>query len=90
MTPDLFTDQTAGSHLQIAPTLAELILPAGSPYESLLPPLTQSDKAFNHRLYIENGHIDEERTLQDVKLKDTIEAGRTVAIWRITKGNALP
>lgn len=90
VTPDLFTEQTAGSHLQITPTLAELILPAGSPYESLLPPLMQSDKAFNHKLYIEDGHIGDEQALQDPNLKDTIEAARTVAIWRITKGNALP
>ena len=30
VTPDLFTDQTAGSHLQIVPTLAELIFIAGN------------------------------------------------------------
>ena len=90
ITPDYFTDQTAGSHLQIAPTLAELILPPGSAYESLLPPLTQSDKAFNYKLYIEDGQIGEERDLKDVDLKRTIEAARTAAIWRITQGNALP
>ena len=50
----------------------------------------QSDKAFNHKLYIEDGHIGDEQALQDPNLKDTIEAARTVAIWRITQGNALP
>lgn len=90
VSPDLFSDQIAGSHLQIAPTLAALILPAGSSYESLLPPLTQSRSAFNHKLYIENGHIGDEQALPDSGLKQTMEAARTVAVWRITKGNALP
>lgn len=36
---DLFAKDAAGSHLQIAPTLAELILPQGETYESLLPSL---------------------------------------------------
>ncbi|MDY5383406.1 MAG: LTA synthase family protein, partial [Megasphaera elsdenii] len=74
----------------IAPTLAALILPVGSSYESLLPPLTQSRSAFNHKLYIENGHIGDEQALPDSGLKQTMEAARTVAVWRITKGNALP
>ncbi|MGF0042493.1 LTA synthase family protein [Megasphaera elsdenii] len=90
VSPDLFSAQIAGSHLQIAPTLAALILPAGSSYESLLPPLTQSRSAFNHKLYIENGHIGDEQALPDSGLKQTMEAARTVAVWRITKGNALP
>lgn len=78
---DLFSEQQAGSHLQIAPTLAELILPAGSSYSSLLPPLTQSDRAFNHRLYIEDGGIGEEKDLQDQDFHRYIEAARTVASW---------
>ena len=61
-----------------------------SAYESLVPSLTQSDKAFNYKLYIEDGQIGEERDLKDVGLKRTIEAARTAAIWRITNGNALP
>lgn len=78
---DFFSEQRAGSHLQIAPTLAELILPAGSSYSSLLPPLMQSDRAFNHRLYIEYGKIGEEKALQDIDFRHTIEAARTVASW---------
>lgn len=85
----LFTDDMAGSHLQIAPTLAELILPEGTPYESLLPPITNSKRAFNHRLYIENGQIGEQRNLHDDAFAKYIEAARTVAIWRVTKGNDL-
>ena len=80
---DLFDEHTAGSHLQIAPTLSELILPAGSTYTSLLPPLTQSAQAFNHRLYIDDTGIGEERSLQDPTLSQKISAARTIASWAI-------
>ena len=79
----LFGEQTAGSHLQIAPTLAELIAPAGSSYISLLPPLMYSDRAFNHRLYIENGRIDEQKSMKDEEFRKYIEAARTVASWLV-------
>lgn len=85
----LFTDKMAGSHLQIAPTIAELILPEGTAYESLLPSITSSQRAFNHRLYIENNQIREQRNLKDASFMDYIEAARTVAIWRVTKGNKI-
>lgn len=80
---DLFDEHTAGSHLQIAPTLSELILPAGSTYTSLLPPLTQSAQAFNHRLYIDDTGIGKERSLQDPTLSQKISAARTIASWAI-------
>ena len=41
----------------------------------------QSDRAFNHRLYIEYGKIGEEKALQDIDFRHTIEAARTVASW---------
>lgn len=67
-----------------------MIGPAGSTYESLLPPLMGSDTAFNHRLIIENGRMQEQKAMTDEAFKQYIEAARTVAIWRITKGNAIP
>ena len=73
----------AGSHLQIAPTLAELIAPQGTTYTSLLPPLMQSKRAFNHRLFIENGEIGEEKALSNAEFKKEIEAARTVARWMV-------
>lgn len=73
----------AGSHLQIAPTLAELIAPQGTTYTSLLPPLMQSKWAFNHRLFIENGEIGEEKALSNAEFKKEIEAARTVARWMV-------
>ena len=69
--------------------LAELILPQGETYESLLPSLFDSRRAFNHRLYIENGQIGEEKDLKDKEFKAEIEAARTIAIWRIKNGNAI-
>ena len=78
---DLLDEQMAGSHLQIAPTLAELILPTGSAYASLLPPLMESNRAFNHRLYIEDGDIGEQKNLADDAFRQEIEAARTVASW---------
>lgn len=78
---DLFNGQTAGSHLQIAPTLVELIAPTGSTYTSLLPSLMQSDRAFNHRLYIEDGEIGKQDDMQDEDFAQYIKAARTLASW---------
>ena len=78
---DLLSEEAAGSHLQIAPTLAELIQPEGSSYASLLPPLMRSERAFNHRLYIANGEIGEQKDLTDGDFREAIEAARKVASW---------
>ena len=78
---DLLSEEAAGSHLQIAPTLAELIQPEGSSYASLLPPLMRSERAFNHRLYIANGEIGEQKDLTDGDFREVIEAARKVASW---------
>ena len=53
------------------------------------PPFFDSRRAFNHRLYIENGQIGEEKDLKDKEFKAEIEAARTIAIWRIKNGNAI-
>lgn len=87
LTKEVLPPDAAGSHLQIAPTLAELILPTGSLYESILPPLMKSNRAFNHRLVIEDSIMQEQKDLADEEFNAYIEAARTVAIWRITKGN---
>lgn len=79
-----------GSHMQLIPTLASLLMPAGSTYYSLLPPLQQSDRAFNHRLVIDQGTMAEEKKMNDEGFEKFIEAARLVSIWRITKGNDMP
>lgn len=41
----------------------------------------KSDRAFNHRLYIEDGEIGEQKNLTDDAFRQDIEAARTVASW---------
>lgn len=83
--PKDFLQSSTGSHLQIAPTLAELIAPPGGTYTSLLPPLTASDRAFNHRLVIENGEIGEQKDMKDKAFAQYIEDARTVATWMVAQ-----
>ena len=85
LSKDFLKSTAAGSHLQIAPTLAELIAPPGSTYTSLLPPLTASDRAFNHRLMIENGEISEQKEMKDKDFAQYIEDARTVATWMVAQ-----
>lgn len=49
-----------------------------------------SDRAFNHRLIIEDGRMQEQKDMTDEDFKQYIEAARTIAVWRITKGNEIP
>ena len=83
--PKDFLQSFTGSHLQIAPTLAELIAPPGGTYTSLLSPLTASDWAFNHRLVIENGEIGEQKDMKDKGFAQYIEDARTVATWLVAR-----
>ena len=85
----LLPDTMTGSHLQLMPTLAELLLPEGGEYESLLPPLQKSDWAFNHRLVIEKQQLEEEKNLHNQEYLRIIKAARQVSVWRIIKGNKL-
>lgn len=89
VTRDMISPNSAGSHLQIMPTLAEILLPAGESYVSLLPPVFASDKAFNHRLYIEDGNFYEQKDMVNKEFKKYIEAARVVAIWRTMKGRSI-
>ena len=86
----LIPKSAAGSHIQIMPTLAEMILPAGENYISLLPPVFASNTAFNHRLLVEDGQFYEQKNMKNQAFKQYIEAARTVAIWRIMKGKGIP
>lgn len=89
VTKALLPESMTGSHLQLMPTLAELLLPAGGEYKSLLPPLQKSDWAFNHRLVIENGQMKEEKSLHNEAYLRIIKAARQVSVWRVIKGNRL-
>jgi hypothetical protein len=43
--------------------------------------LMRSERAFNHRLYIANGEIGEQKDLTDGDFREAIEAARKVASW---------
>lgn len=43
----------------------------------------QSKRAFNHRPFIENGEIGEEKALSNAEFNKEIEAARTVARWMV-------
>ena len=42
LTPDMLAGNTIGGHMNILPTIMELVAPAGFEYYSLMPPLTES------------------------------------------------
>lgn len=88
--PMLLPNTMTGSHMQLLPTLCELLLPAGSTYASLFPPLQKSDWAFNHNLVIENNQLLAEKDLHDEQHLHIINAARQVSVWRILNGNVLP
>lgn len=83
-----FGDQSVGCHMQIAGTLAELLAPAGFKYSAMLPSMFESDFAFNHRLFAQNGEIKEQKNI-DAQLLKEINAMRKVAAWRVQKGNEI-
>ncbi len=85
---DLLPPTAAGSHLQIAPTLCELLLPAGSDYYSLLPPLMHSEWAFNHRLVMVGGKMEPEQDLHNEQFLHIINAAREISVWRVLQGDS--
>jgi phosphoglycerol transferase MdoB-like AlkP superfamily enzyme len=89
VTKAMLPQTVAGSHLQIMPALAALILPAGASYEALLPPLQESNRAFNYRLVIEDGRMMTEKEGTDPSYEELIKAARLVALYRIQHGNTM-
>lgn len=62
-----------------------MIVLQGSSYVSFLLLLTASDRAFNHRLIIENGEISEQKDMKDKDFAQYIEDARTVATWMVAQ-----
>lgn len=85
---DWFKENAVGCHMQIAGTLAELFAPAGFTYSAMLPSMFESNFAFNHRLFAQNGEIKEQKNI-DAQLLKEINAMRKVAAWRVQKGNEI-
>ncbi len=92
VTKEFLSSSSVGSHVQMIPTLAEMLLPKGSCYYSLLPPLQNSRQAFNYKLVIEPGEkakMLEEKQVKDVGLKSQMNAARKISIRRMIDGREL-
>lgn len=85
---DWFKENAVGCHMQIAGTLAELLAQAGFTYSAMLPSMFESDFAFNHRLFAQNGEIKEQKNIDSQVMKE-INSMRKVAAWRVQKGNEI-
>ncbi|GHV07435.1 phosphatidylglycerol--membrane-oligosaccharide glycerophosphotransferase [Campylobacterota bacterium] len=77
-----------GTHIQIIPTLAELIGKKDHKYSAILPSLFDSERnqAFNYALWIDNLEIGELGAENSVMDKNA-NAAKTITIWRVKKGN---
>ena len=76
---------TAGCHIQIAGTIAEMIAPGGFVYTAFLPSMFTEQTVFNHRLY-----ADKEKMDLLTKNKETgsmADYARSIVAWRILKGD---
>lgn len=83
-----FKENAVGCHMQLAGTLAELLAPAGFTYSAMLPSIFESEFAFNHRLFAQNGEIREQKNI-DAQMMKEINAMRKVAAWRVLQGNEI-
>jgi phosphoglycerol transferase MdoB-like AlkP superfamily enzyme len=95
---DWFAKDSTGSHMQIVPTLVEILAPQGYKYSSILPSLFDNQPiSFNHRLWgyglnmgklnsLEESGFTEQRQREIAKYAD---AAKKVSIWRIRNGNAI-
>jgi len=95
---DWFAENATGSHMQIVPTLIEILAPPGYSYSSLLPSLFDGQAiSFNHRLWgygLNMGKLSllKESALTAAQQKEVAAyaaAAKKVSIWRIKNGNAI-
>ncbi|WP_295238210.1 LTA synthase family protein [Veillonella sp.] len=78
------------SSLQIIPTLAELVGRPGDTYESLVPSIfDQGSFVFNHELWLDQTGYHEQKEGLPAMYKQKIDELRTIAIWRVKRGNVL-
>ncbi|GMA97483.1 alkaline phosphatase family protein [Pelosinus sp. IPA-1] len=101
ITKDIFPKQVSGSHINVAPTLLELLSPQGSVYHSLGNSLTRgNDIGFNYGLWVTHdsiGRIGNESAESvtgtqpeeppDLALiQKDIDARRAMSWWRVKNG----
>lgn len=81
----------AGSHLQIMPTLMELVAPKGTKYCSFVPSMFNEDcDVYNYTYFISKGatkHTLLKHQQAPKELQEKIAAAVDVAAWRIVKGD---
>lgn len=85
------TPQMVGSHIQIIPTIVELVAPKDFIYSSIRPNLfTKDDIAFNQKLWARQGKMGLLPELAKTdKIHDMVHAGAVVSAWRLKKGNEI-
>ncbi|MDD4320348.1 MAG: sulfatase-like hydrolase/transferase [Acidaminococcaceae bacterium] len=95
---DWFAKNATGSHMQIIPTLIEILAPKGYRYSSILPSLfADFPISFNHRLWGYGLQMGQLNSLEKAQLSDKTKkevttfstAAREISVWRIKKGNAI-
>lgn len=85
---DWLRKNQVGCHMQIVPTLAQMIGKTGDKYNSIMPSLFEyNGPVHNHRLWAEDGKIDEIDILTDKIVLDKIKEGKFITFQRVLKGN---
>lgn len=80
-------ENTAGCHIQIAGTIAEMIAPAGFTYTAFWPDMFTGQSIFNHRLYADKDKVD--LLTKNEEISCMADYARTIASWRILKGDRI-
>lgn len=87
---DLLAENKVGCHLQIIPTLAEMVGKKGDTYSSVSSSLfTYNGTVFNHRLWTNDGHIYKINKEIPDTLANKIKAARQLTAWRVLKGDKI-
>jgi phosphoglycerol transferase MdoB-like AlkP superfamily enzyme len=103
ITKELFSNQAAGSHINVAPTLIELVAPAGFEYYSVAPSLTRGARVgVNYGFWITRDYIGKAENQPPEAIHESapaepgwneieqeIDTVRAISWWRIKKGSDL-
>lgn len=77
-----------GCHMQIAPTLVQLIGTPETKYSSIMPSLFEiNGPVYNHRLWADNGKIYKINIDTPKNINEQIQASRIITLWRVLKGD---
>lgn len=82
-----FGDAQAGSHMQLAGTLAEIVGHPGFKYSAMMENMFRSHWAFNHKFYTDGEGM--ELLNQGIKERLIAENAYGIAAWRVMKSNEI-